>query len=104
MRPNFVVSGLILVLVFSSVSAVQAQLTLDASKITCDQFVHSKVAPTRTVAAWLSGFYSGKRNNRVIDPQSLEENLSKLEEFCYEEKNFKIPVMQAVEKVIGKGK
>ena len=41
MRPNFVVSGLILVLVFSSVSAVQAQLTLDASKITCDQFVHS---------------------------------------------------------------
>ena len=104
MRPNFVVSGLILVLVFSSVSAVQAQLTLDASKITCDQFVHSKVAPTRTVAAWLSGFYSGKRNNRVIDPQSLEENLSKLEKFCYEEKNFKIPVMQAVEKVIGKGK
>jgi hypothetical protein len=104
MRPNFVVSGLILVLVFSSVSAVQAQLTLDASKITCDQFVHSKVAPTRTVAAWLSGFYSGKRNNRVIDPQSLEENLSKLEKFCYEEKNLKIPVMQAVEKVIGKGK
>jgi len=105
-HPNFVVSGLILVLALSSVSTVQAQVTMDASniKITCDQFVHSKVAPTRTVAAWLSGFYNGKRDNRVIDLQSFEANLSKLENFCYEEKNYKLPVMQAVEKVIGRGK
>jgi hypothetical protein len=27
-----------------------------------------------------------------------------LENFCYEEKNYKLPVMQAVEKVIGRGK
>jgi acid stress chaperone HdeB len=103
-HPNFVVSGLILVLALSSVSTVQGQVTMDASKITCDQFVHSKVAPTRTVAAWLSGFYNGKRDNRVIDLQSFEANLSKLENFCYEEKNYKLPVMQAVEKVIGRGK
>jgi acid stress chaperone HdeB len=103
-HPNFVVSGLILVLALSSVSTVQAQVTMDASKITCDQFVHSKVAPTRTVAAWLSGFYNGKRDNRVVDLQTFEANLSKLENFCYEEKNYKLPVMQAVEKVIGRGK
>jgi hypothetical protein len=102
MRSKFVVSGLFLVL--SSVSTVQAQVTIDAGTITCDQFVHSKVAPTRIVAAWLSGFYSGKRDNRVIDLQSFEANLSKLESFCYEEKNFKLPVMQAVEKVLGGGK
>ena len=104
MHSNFVLSGLILVLALSSVSTVQAQVTVDASKITCDQFVHSKVAPTRTVAAWLSGFYSGKRDNRVIDLQNFEANLSKLENFCYEEKNYKLPVMQAIEKVIGRGK
>jgi acid stress chaperone HdeB len=102
MRSKFVVSGLFLVL--SSVSTVQAQVTIDAGSITCDQFVHSKVASTRIVAAWLSGFYSGKRDNRVIDSQSFEANLSKLENFCYEEKNFKLPVMQAVEKVLGSGK
>jgi acid stress chaperone HdeB len=96
-RTNFV-------LALSSVSTVQAQVTVDASKITCDQFVHSKVAPTRTVAAWLSGFYSGKRDNQVIDLQNFEANLSKLENFCYEEKNYKLPVMQAIEKVIGRGK
>jgi acid stress chaperone HdeB len=103
-HPNLVASGLFLVLALSSVSTVQAQVTIDASKITCDQFVHSKVAPTRTIAAWLSGFYSGTRDNRVIDLQGFEENLSKLERFCDEEKNLKLPVMQAVEKVIGKGK
>ena len=32
-----------------------------------------------------SGFYSGKRDNRVIDLQNFEANLSKLENFCYEE-------------------
>ena len=42
-HPNFVVSGLILVLALSSVSTVQAQVTMDASKITCDQFVILKL-------------------------------------------------------------
>jgi len=31
------------------------------SKITCEQFVHSKVGNPRTVAAWLSGFYHGQK-------------------------------------------
>jgi hypothetical protein len=99
---NFVVSGLILTL--CSVSIVQAQGTIDVSKITCDQFVHSKVGNPRTIAAWLSGFYNGKRDNRVIDLQNYEADLRKLEKFCYEEKNFRLPVMQAIEKVIVDGK
>ena len=102
MNLNFVASGLILAL--CSVSIVQAQSTIDASKITCDQFVHSKIGNPRTIAAWLSGFYNGKRDNRIIDLQNYEANLSKLEQFCYEEKNFRLPVMQAIEKVIGDGK
>ena len=102
MNLNFVTSGLILAL--CSVSIVQAQSTIDASKITCDQFVHSKIGNPRTIAAWLSGFYNGKRDNRVIDLQNYEANLGKLEQFCYEEKNFRLPVMQAIEKVIGDGK
>ena len=102
MNLNFVASGLILAL--CSVSIVQAQSTIDASKITCDQFIHSKIGNPRTIAAWLSGFYNGKRDNRVIDLQNYEANLSKLEQFCYEEKNFRLPVMQAIEKVIGDGK
>ena len=87
-------------IVFAATST-RAQVTIDASKITCDQFVHSKVSSPRLIAAWLSGYYSGKRDNRVIDLQTLEANLSKLENFCYQEKNFKLPVMQAVEQLLG---
>jgi hypothetical protein len=36
--------------------------------------------------------------------QNFEANLSKLENFCSDEKNFKLPVMQAVERAIGPGR
>jgi acid stress chaperone HdeB len=99
MHTNFVLSGFILTLF--SVSSAQAQVTIDASKITCDQFVHGKVGEPRTVAAWLSGFYNGKRNNALIDTQNFQANLNKLEKFCYDEKNFSLPVMQAIERAVG---
>ena len=102
MRTDHVVSGLILALFLAS--SAQAQVSIDASKITCDQFVHAKVGPPRTLAAWLSGFYYGKRNSQIVDTQNFEANLNKLENFCYQEKNFKLPVMQAIEQVIQTGK
>jgi hypothetical protein len=45
---------------------------------------------------------NAKRNNRVIDLQALEENMSKVTNYCSDEKNFKVPVMKAVERVLGK--
>lgn len=102
MHPYVIVAGLVLGLLWAS--STQAQVTIDATKITCDQFVHSKVGSPRTIAAWLSGFYHGKHDNRIIDLQNFEANLSKLEQFCYQERNFKLPVMQAVEQVIGAAK
>ena len=95
MRTDLVLSGLILVFLLSS--PAEAQVTLDASKITCEQFVHSKISNPRTFAAWLSGFYSGERNKTILSPQAFDEDLSRLEEFCNNEKNFSIPVMQAIE-------
>src|SRR5262245_10762394 len=50
------------------------------------------------------GYYNAKRNNRVIDLQTFEENMSKVTNFCSDEKNFKVPVMKAVEQVLGKSK
>jgi acid stress chaperone HdeB len=79
----------------------EAQMTLDVSKITCDQYVHSKIATPNYIAAWMSGYYSAKRDDRVIDPQALQDNVSKLQHYCYEEKNFKVTVMQAVEQLFG---
>jgi len=102
MRLNRLVSGLVFTIVLAE--SAQAQVTLDASKVTCDQFVHSKVGSPRVIGAWLSGFYNGKRDNRILDLQNYEGNLSKLEQFCYLEKNFKMPVMQAIEELFSAGK
>ena len=51
-------------------------MTIDASKITCDQYIHHKVGEPRTIAAWLSGFYHGKKNEVLIDTQGFQANLN----------------------------
>lgn len=102
MRANVIMSGVALALFLGS--SAGAQVTLDASKITCDQFVHHKISQPRIIAAWLSGFYNGRRNNTILDNQTFEDNLSKLVRFCSDEQNFKVLVMQAIERTIGSAK
>ena len=43
----------------------RAQVTIDVSKITCDQYVGYKVTNPQNIAIWLSGYYSGKRDSTV---------------------------------------
>ena len=45
----------------------QAQVTVDVAKITCRQFLLDAVAPTKTVAIWLSGYYHGKHGGTAVD-------------------------------------
>jgi HdeA/HdeB family len=85
--------ALVAILALAASRSAPAQMTLDVAKVNCDQWL---------IAAWLSGYYNAKRNNRVIDLQSLEERMSKVMNYCSDEKNFKVPVMKAVEQVLGK--
>jgi hypothetical protein len=87
-----------LVLASASLPAC-AQLTLDVSKITCDQWVGYKITNPHNIALWLSGYYNAKRGNTIIDPQRLEENARKLQNYCLINKQ--VPVMEAVENVFG---
>jgi len=84
---------------FATITA-QAQVIVDVSKITCDQFVHPKITTPNLIAAWLSGCYSAKRTNKIIDLETLEDNVSRVKNYCYEEKNFKVPIMKTVEQVL----
>jgi len=96
--------ALLAIFALGTSQSAQAQVTIDVTKVNCDQFVHHKISEPRLIAAWLSGYYNAKRNNRVIDLQTFEENMSKVTNFCSDEKNFKVPVMKAVEQVLGKSK
>src|SRR6478735_9424246 len=120
MRCTPIVTGLVLSsIVFAT--PTQAQVSIDVSKITCDEYVHDKI-PTSDfisfpavgslearamlsrwlIATWLSGYYHAKRNNWIIQTESFEDNVNKLNNYCYDEKNFKVPIVEAIERVLGK--
>ena len=89
----------------------------------CDEYVHDKI-PTSDfisfsavgslslearamlsrwlIANWLGGYYHAKRNNLIINVENFEDNVNKLNNYCYDEKNFKVPIMEAIERVLGK--
>jgi len=57
----------------------------------------------RLIAIWLSGYYAGRRELPTIDIQALEKNMKAMERFCAKVDNLELPLMQAVEKVLGPG-
>jgi acid stress chaperone HdeB len=89
--------GLVLAL---AVPAAQAQVTIDISKITCDQYMGYKIINPYHLAMWLSGYYNGQRGNTIIDTETLAAQTSTLQDFCLH--NAKVPVMQAIDKLFHK--
>ena len=56
-----------LALLFASVTAhAQAQVTVDVSKITCDQFVEYKIADPKQIATWIDGYYHGAHGSWML--------------------------------------
>lgn len=88
-----------IVVVAFSISPVQAQMTLDVSKITCEQYYLAKVVHPNSVAIWLSGFYNGKRNNTILDVERVKASAYKIRSYCRD--NFQTTMVEAVEKVLG---
>jgi len=95
---RFVLVVSMLVSAAATLATAQAQVTLDVSKITCDQFTGYKITDPRNIAIWLSGYHSDKRGSTVIETKELEANAKKLQDYCI--RNPQIPVMQAVETLL----
>jgi hypothetical protein len=43
-------------------------MTLDVSKISCEQFSGYKITDPQKIAIWLSGYYHGKQGSTILDP------------------------------------
>jgi hypothetical protein len=78
----------------------QAQVTVDVSKITCEQVLLEKLPWTESeVVLWLSGYYNGKRNSTMVEPDAVKKNEEKVNQYCYGHRD--MTVMDAVKNVLG---
>src|ERR1700760_845774 len=75
-------------LVALSLSAVavlpaRAQVTVDMSKITCEQYILFTMGDPKDIAMWLSGYYNAKRNNTVLDVQEFRTPARRGRDFAH---------------------
>jgi hypothetical protein len=79
---------------------MQAQETLDLAKVTCQQLMGEKLlSPSRDVVLLLTGYYHGKRDNTIIEPQTIKKEEEKVETYCFQ--HGETTVMDAVKNVLG---
>jgi acid stress chaperone HdeB len=80
----------------------RAQSTIDVAKITCRQFIFDEIALSKSIAVWLSGYYSGQQHDTVVDLSRMEKNIDKVQDFC--RLNLDITVMDAAKKALAASK
>jgi len=87
---------------FVQMPAMQAQETIDVSKITCERILKEDLAsPTHDIVLWLSGYYNGKRNSTIINLRTINNDEEKVRLYCYH--NLEMTVLDAI-KNVGLGK
>ena len=87
------------VLAFLFSVGAEAQVVVDVSKITCDQFATYKIEKPEYIAIWLSGYYHGTRGDMKVDVQTVRADLKKVEYYCLA--NPDQPLVQAVKTSLG---
>ena len=80
--------------------AGQAQVTIDVTKITCNQFLDGQLTDSRTLGIWLNGYVNGARGKTLIDP--LSETHISLAHYC--EDHVDALVLDAARRVFGADK
>ena len=68
MRPWCILLGAGLALI--GLQSTQAQVTIDITKITCEQLLGSKITDSHTLGIWLNGYVNGARGKTLIEPLS----------------------------------
>ena len=85
---------------FMQIATMHAQETVDVAKITCQQVIGEQLAPpTHDVVMWLNEYYNGKRNNMIINFQTIKNDEEKVCLYCY--RNLETTVLDAIKNVLG---
>ena len=73
---------LIILITLFATRAAYAQVTIEVSQVTCEQYLGFSVADPRDINIWLSGSYAGKRGSTVFEPQRVNEIAEKVKSEC----------------------
>ena len=63
------------------------------------EYLTDTITFSQYVVIWLSGYYNGKRNNTIIEPDAVKKNEQKVNLYCYQHRE--VAVMDAVKNVLG---
>jgi hypothetical protein len=86
--------------VLAATAAATAQVTVDVSKVTCNQALLGHIGMSiKSVPYWLSGYYNGKRDNTVIEVAAMRKNVRTLADYCRKHRD--MPVMEAAKAALG---
>src|ERR671913_1361050 len=70
-----------------SATPARAQLVVDMSLISCDQFLSSAQERKDVLSAWMGGYYSAMKNLTTIDGRYVVRNSQKVASYCKKAKN-----------------
>jgi hypothetical protein len=93
---SFVV-GLLLCL--AAAAPCSAQVTIDATTLTCRNFLTETVTAPDKISYWLSGYYNGKRANTSLNVTALLAFIDNMRDYCLH--NQDVTVMKAAETLLG---
>ena len=88
-----------LLLCLAATVSCRAQVTIDATKLTCHDFLTETVVAPDKISFWLSGYYNGKRHNTNLNVTSLLDYIDKMRDYCLH--NQDVTVMKAAETLLG---
>lgn len=74
----------------------KAQVTLDMSLITCQQFSDMEPERQALVGNWMRGYFSATKNLSTVDMRYVKRNKAKVSSYCKSHK--KVTLMKAIEK------
>ncbi|MFZ3328190.1 MAG: HdeA/HdeB family chaperone [Methylocella sp.] len=79
-----------------AVVPAKAQVVLEMSAVTCEQYLKSAPEEQATLASWMSGYFNASKNVATVDLRKAERNLEVVARYCKIHK--KETLMNAVQK------
>jgi len=80
MNRNVFVGAMTLLVV--SLLPAKAQVRLDMTRVTCQQWLAYDRDTQNLIRFWMSGYYSASKNTDVLDLRYLQRNTEKVAAYC----------------------